>query len=251
MIDVRQLSEIHKGMIGIVKEFLTQNQKDFQEGLISKIDRSLDYNADGIKVELIDGQIGNLQFASSPENDLQMIKNRLNTRENQLVERKSTFAFDIDENKRNDDLKTVLAIAVASFMNSDGGFVYVGVRDDGTPIGLENDYSIAGSDNDGFEGVLRQFFNKVLTETISQTSLTFSFPIIDNIEICEIYVKPSNKPIFIKPKFGNVVYEGKKELICQSKKQREFEDFYIRRGNSHYLVERFSEFYDYILSRFA
>ncbi len=253
MIDVRKPSEIKVGMIGIVKEFDSQKEKDFREGEISKILSSAEIEPNGTKVELLNGSIGNLQFVSSPENNIQMIENRLNTRENQFVERKSTFAFDINEDQRNDDLKTVLSIAVASFMNSNGGFVYVGVSDDGTPLGLKHDYSlISRSDNDGFEDVLKQFFNKTLTENMNQQKcLTFTFPIIKNIEICEIHVKPSDKPIFIKPKFGNVVYEGKKELICQSKKHREIEDFYIRRGNSHYLVERFSEFYDYVLSRFT
>lgn len=252
MIDVRKPSEIKIGMIGIVKEFTNQQEKYFQEGKITKIHSSKEIEPDGTKVELVNGSIGNLQFVSSPENDIQIIENRLNARENQIVERKSTFAFDINEDVRNDDLKTVLAIAVASFMNSNGGFVYVGVSDDGTPIGLEHDYSlISRSDNNGFEDVLKQFFNKILTENISQQKcLTFSFPVIKNVEICEIHVKPSDVPIFIKPKFGNVVYEGKKELICQSKKHREIEDFYIRRGNGHYLVERLSEFYDYTISRF-
>ena len=253
MIDVRKPSEIEEGMIGVVKEFPDQKEEDFREDIIVKKISSAEFEPDGTKVELKNGSIGNLQFISHSENDIQLIKNRLGSRENQIVERKSTFAFDIDQNSPNDSLKTVLAIAVVSLMNSDGGFVYVGVKDDGTPIGLDHDYSlIKRSDNDGFEDVLKQFFPKVLTDKMSQQKcLRYSFPIIDGIEICEIHVKPSTTPIFIQPKFGNVSYEGKKELVCEAVKHRVFEDFYIRRGNGHYLVEKYSEFYEYIISRFT
>lgn len=254
MIDIRKLSDIKIGMIGIIKEFPGQNEKDFPEGKINSILSANTDNPNGVKVELENGAIGHLQQISDAGNNLKIIKKRLIDRENQIVERKSTFAFDVEKNEKNEDLKTVLAIAVASFMNTNGGFVYVGVKDDGTPIGLDYDYSLmhTRSNSDGFEDLLKQFFNKTLTENISQQEcLTFNFPIIDNKEICEIHVKPSRKPIFIKSKIGTISFQGKSELLSQAKKQREFEDFYIRRGNSHYLIEKFSEFFDYVLSRFA
>ena len=140
MIDVRKPSEIEEGMIGVVKEFPDQKEEDFREDIIVKKISSAEFEPDGTKVELKNGSIGNLQFISHSENDIQLIKNRLGSRENQIVERKSTFAFDIDQNSPNDSLKTVLAIAVVSLMNSDGGFVYVGVKDDF--VISHNDYTL-------------------------------------------------------------------------------------------------------------
>lgn len=253
MIDVRKKSHIELGMMGIISEFPGQKNIDHPEGKITTILSKEEDNPNGVKVELINGSIGNLIAISDGGNSIEIIKKRLRDRENQQVERKSTFSFDTINNKKDDDLKTVLAIAVASFMNTDGGFVYVGVKDDGTSIGLDLDYSIMTSrpNNDGLEDAMKQYFNKVLTENIiQQQCIKYNFPIIDGKEICEIFIMPSKKPIFIKSKIGTIVFQGKQELICQSKKQRDFEDFYIRRGNSHYLVEKFSEFYDYCKLRF-
>ena len=88
MIDVRKPSEIEEGMIGVVKEFPDQKEEDFREDIIVKKISSAEFEPDGTKVELKNGSIGNLQFISHSENDIQLIKNRLGSRENQIVERK-------------------------------------------------------------------------------------------------------------------------------------------------------------------
>lgn len=249
MIDpsVCKRDNIKIGMIGIIKEHEEQSEKDFVEGKIVGILTQDNFDPKGIRVSLDNGAIGNLVMISGSENSLEIIKKRISSRENNQVERKATFAYDINFSKRNDDLQKLVAIAVSSLINTDGGFVYIGVTDDGKPIGLENDYSVMQNraNNDGFEDKLKQYFNKILSDPIlQQQCLTFSFPIIDEKEICEIFVKPSPKPIFFNPKRYEV-------LVGDKKQQRWFDDFYIRRGNSHYLIEKNSEFFDYLINRFV
>ena len=74
MIDVRKPSEIEEGMIGVVKEFPDQKEEDFREDIIVKKISSAEFEPDGTKVELKNGSIGNLQFISHSENDIQLIK---------------------------------------------------------------------------------------------------------------------------------------------------------------------------------
>ena len=56
--------------------------------------------------------------------------------ENENVEKNSTFSFDKKTCKKNSVLKMAVVNAVVSFLNSYGGYVYIGVADDGEVLGL-------------------------------------------------------------------------------------------------------------------
>ena len=239
MIDITKKENIRIGMIGRIKEFPNQKESEYTEGKIVAIMTQEQFEPNGIRVSLDNGAIGNLVKILDSNDSPEQIKKRLRKRENQIIERKSSFAFDIKESKKNDDLQMAVAVAVASFINTDGGFVYVGVNDEGNCLGLTDDYRLMKlrQNSDGLEDKMKQYFNKVLSDPIiQQQCITFSFPIIDNKEICEIYVKPSYKPIFLNPRKFVV-------LVGAKRQQRWFDDFYIRRGNSHYLIEKNSEFF--------
>lgn len=248
MFDFTKKSNIKEGLHVIIQEFPDQKESEYSEGIVTGILSQEDFVPDGIRVILDNGAIGNIKNLVQAENSVEIIKKRLSDRENQFVEKKSSFSYDVKLNKNNDYLQTVAAIAAASFMNSEGGFVYFGVSDDGIPLGLEPDYSLMSSrkNNDGFEDIIRQSFSKLLGNYIvHQKCLTFTFPIIDSKEICEMRVKPTKKPIFLKLKKCTVIIDN------DHKPQRWFEDFYIRNGNSHYLIEKNSELYEYFLKRFS
>lgn len=81
-------------------------------------------------------------------------------------------------------------------MNSDGGTLLIGVADDGSIVGIENDLaSLSKGDLDGFEQTLRQ----VLADNIG---LEFShlvkstYESIDGATVAVLKVDPSPKPIF-------------------------------------------------------
>jgi uncharacterized repeat protein (TIGR03833 family) len=247
MFDFTQKSNIKEGLRVIIQEFPDQKETEYSEGIITGILSREDFVPEGIRVLLDNGSIGHVKDLVQPQNSVEIIKKRLLDRENQFVEKKSSFAYDINLNKKNEYLQTVAAIAVASFMNSEGGFVYIGVSDDGTPLGLDSDYSLISSrpNNDGLEEKIKQSFLRLLDNQIElQQCLSFNFPVIDDKEICEIHVKPAKKPIFLKAKKCTVVIDD------EHKPQRWIEDFYIRNGNSHYLIEKNSELYEYFFKRF-
>ena len=205
-----------------------------------------DFNPDGIEVLTKNGFYGNVKEIFESD-ELQDIKKRISSREDHHIECKETFHFDVKENKKNKERNLDVVKAIASFLNSDGGYVYIGVKDNGPPIGLERDYSVMGNegDNDGLERQIRDSLETNLTNysTVIECTKKITFPKIDGIEICQIKVEPSPIPIFFKAE--NVTIESKGKRI-----QRKIDWFYIRKGNSKHLVETMSSFNEYIQTQF-
>ena len=82
---------------------------------------------------------------------------------------------------------------IVSFLNTEGGVIYIGIEDDGTVIGIEN-----------VEGVLRQVSDcitdqiepKPIGEVISAVILE------DNLPIVVVNVKKGIKPLYCIKKYG-------------------------------------------------
>jgi hypothetical protein len=71
------------------------------------------------------------------------------------LEFKSSFRWDLRENKLNRALEAVVLKTLAGYMNGNGGTLLIGVADDGSVTGLEHDYTtLKKPDRDGFEQVL-------------------------------------------------------------------------------------------------
>jgi len=118
--------------------------------------------------------------------------------ENALVEFKSSFRWDFKENKLNKTLENVVMKTLAGFMNADGGTLLIGVADDSTIVGLENDYqTLKKRDKDGFEqAVMNTIAAKLGTNVCRQVILIFHE--IENKEICRIIVMSAHRPVFVK-----------------------------------------------------
>ena len=243
--DLSYKKNIKNNMPILIEEIPGQSPSEYVEGIVRAILPQDDPNPNGIRVLLKTGEIGHAKDIPKSENSIDIIKKRLKNGENETVEFKSSFSYDLKLNKENKDLKKVLAIVSVSLMNSKGGFLYVGVDDDGNALGLKNDYVLNGPDKDQFEMKVRQSFSKILNLTVDEQQLmTFRFPVIEGMEICEIHITPSKKPIFLTSKSYVVKIDEKSQ-------GREFEDFYVRKGNSHHLITKSGELYEYFHNRFS
>lgn len=237
-------------MIGMyVKIALHKKQKEsnYEKGKVKNILSEEEFHKDGIEVEFETGYMGRVKEIIDTDNNESEILQRTQQREDTLLEKKETFAYDIRAGGKNDQLKKVVCTAVASMLNTNGGYVYVGVNDDGKPIGLERDFSLIedGGNNDKLERRIRDALNKNLSnyETVSHF-ISITFPTVNGIEICEIKVKPSSEPIFLKKTSYQVSISG-------SNVSRRFDDFYIRDGNGKRLLEEHQEFIRYWNVRFG
>lgn len=152
------------------------------------------------------------------------------------LEFKSSLRWDFKEEATNKKLEDVILKTIAAFANAQGGTLLIGVADDGEVLGLEGDYhALGGANRDKFELHLRNLLNACFGTAFVTSKLKVSFPTIEDVEICQIDIQQSAKPLIISTK---------------DKNGQEQEKFYVRSGNSSqelslnemqaYLPERFS-----------
>lgn len=144
------------------------------------------------------------------------LPDRIRKLEDQFMERKASFMYDKSINNRSQDLEKRISKAVAGLLNSEGGFLFIGVDDKGNVVGLSNDYQyVKRKNSDGFELELRNSINKYL-RMMMVGDLEIIFHNLHNNEICEVVVKPSSIPV--------ILYDKGQE-------------FYVRIGNSTNLLD--------------
>jgi hypothetical protein len=157
--------------------------------------------------------------------------------EDDELEFKSSLRWDFKELTANKKLEEVIVKTVAAFGNSQGGTLLIGVSDSGEILGLEADYlSLGGADRDKFELHLRNVLTSGLGTVFVSSKLKVTFPAIGDVEICQIDILPTTKPLVLTVKDKNGVQQEK---------------FYVRSGNSSqelsltempaYLGERFTK----------
>ena len=103
-------------------------------------------------------------------------------------------------------------------LNTEGGELLIGVKDDGSGFGIHHDYAYLGKkkDRDGFElwlmGLFIEQFGKIVANCIK-----LSFPQRDGVDICRVSIEPGSEPAYLKD-------EKQKKL-------------YIRMGNSSHELD--------------
>ncbi len=128
------------------------------------------------------------------------------------LEFKSSLRWDIRQQRTNKDLEGVIVKTVAAFLNMPhGGVLLVGVADDGTILGLEQDYQTLKSKNrDGFERHTYQLLLEAYGSDMAML-VRVGFEGIDGKDICRITAQPSHKPIYVEGRFyirtGNATRE--------------------------------------------
>lgn len=157
--------------------------------------------------------------------------------ESDELEFKSSLRWDYVESKVNKKLEQVIVKTVAAFANAAGGTLLIGVSDDREFLGLAYDYtSLGGADSDSFELHLREILSNQLGASFVAGKVQVRFHTSDDgLEICQVEVTQSAKPIII---------------TVQDKNGQKTEKFYVRSGNSSQDLA-LTEMNAYIDERFA
>jgi general stress protein 26 len=164
------------------------------------------------------------------------IESILKKGETEIIEFKSSLRWDYHQEKANALLENVILKTIAAFTNADGGYLFIGVNDDGKVLGLEYDYNTFKKQNlDYFELHIRKIINNQFGIPYSQQTLKIEFPKIDGHYICVITINAALKPQFLKMK---------------DKNGQMAEKFYVRTGNSSQEISSLEEINDYLNRRF-
>jgi len=135
------------------------------------------------------------QLSAALESDLSTLIGR---GESATLEFKSSFRWDLRENKVNRALEGVILKTVAGYMNSSGGTLLIGVGDDGAILGLERDYkTLKKQDRDGFEQALMTAVAAKLGADACHC-VQIVFHALDSKEVCRVMVAPMDRPVYVK-----------------------------------------------------
>ncbi len=129
------------------------------------------------------------------------------------LEFKTSARWDVRLKKINHELEVVIVKTVAAFLNSEGGFLLIGVDDSGHVVGLENDYkTLKKQDRDGFENFLVTLLLGAFGKDISPL-IGIDFENVEGSDVCRASARPARRAVFVPDGSGG-------------------EHLYIRAGNS-------------------
>ena len=176
----------------------------------------------------------------------ELVQNLISTGESDRLEFKSSARYDVkigeqpipeanrkevlrqkDKERQQDILK-----AVAAMLNSDGGDVVIGVRDDGSVFGIERDFEFfesAKRNPDQYELWLRNLFVEHYGVLLSQR-IQARFVMLEQHLVCWLHISSADSPAYVKTPAGKT--------------------FFIRNGNRSRAVE-IDQIASYHNSRFS
>lgn len=143
-----------------------------------------------------------LSFYENPGKKMSVISELISQGENDKVEFKSTFRWDIRQDKKNPAIEHAALKSIAAFLNSDGGDLLIGVADDGSIIGLEKDNF---SNDDKFLLHVWTLIKTSIGKDISPF-ITTSLEKFDDKTVCRIHCKRSPKPVFLRQSGYDVMF---------------------------------------------
>jgi len=218
--------QIKKGLDVSIETKENQGTGKLTHGTVKDILTSGQAHPHGIKVRLEDGSVGRVKQIGKNENIQDKItftdleKKEIPKTEDQHNEFKEFYQYDrkipdldkpaIEGLKRS--VQERLATAVCSFGNSyEGGFVYLGVKSDGTIAGLEEDMKLGGFTDygDSFANHMLDKLEDLLKDRVFLTSkIRLKFRDMDEKTICIIQVLPADQPVYIHGKTKSFLSGG-------------------------------------------
>lgn len=144
--------------------------------------------------------------------------------ESHTVEFKTSIVFvpGKSEPSINEQL-AIIVKSIAAFLNADGGTLYIGVNDNGVPVGMEADYAYLNEGYDDFNGSYKNTTDsyelKIRNAVCNclgvraSLNLEFEFPAQYAGTVCVIHIKPLKRPVFYKDVFLYVRTGNQKKLL--------------------------------------
>ena len=118
--------------------------------------------------------------------------------EHEGLEFKTSFRWDVHQNKVNKNLEKAVIKTVVAFLNSEGGYLVLGIDDRGKVIGLENDFkTLPKANTDSFQNHFTNIFHATVGPEFRQF-VELTFHEVDGKSCCLVSVLPANHPTYLK-----------------------------------------------------
>jgi hypothetical protein len=116
--------------------------------------------------------------------------------ESEHLEFKSTYRWDVRQQRTNRALESIVIKTIAGFLNREGGTLLIGVEDNGNIIGIDSDFqTLKHKNRDGFERALMDTVKTSLGGNACAL-LHCRFHDIENKTICRVIVESAVEPVY-------------------------------------------------------
>lgn len=130
------------------------------------------------------------------KNQISVIEEIIQRGEDDRTEFKSTLRWDIRQSKKNPAIEHASLKTICAFLNTGGGDLLIGVRDDGCIEGIETDHF---PNDDRFLLHLWSLIKTSMGEEVVEWVKT-SLQKFGNLTVCRVHCERSKKPVFLKQK---------------------------------------------------
>lgn len=123
----------------------------------------------------------------------------IETGESKWTEFKRTGRYNAHTGTRDEVLEFMVVKAVAGFLNAEGGTLLIGVSDDHSVTGIQDDFKILGrrANQDGYSLWLNDLFDAKLGPSAAAL-IGITYEEVDGHLVCRVDVEPSNTPVFAR-----------------------------------------------------
>ena len=137
-----------------------------------------------------------LGFFEKTRKKITVIREMISQGESDQVEFKSTFRWDLRQNKKNPAIEHAALKTMAAFLNSGGGDLLIGVEDDGNILGIEAD-GLANDDKFLLHvwALIKSSMGQDISPYIKTTLEKFN-----GKTVCRANMLKSPKPVFLRQK---------------------------------------------------
>ena len=122
----------------------------------------------------------------------EILLTRLDYGENETTEYKSTLRINLHTGNKDPRLEYSVLKTLAGFLNTGGGTLFIGVSDDGTPIGIQDDKF------ESEDRMNQHLVNLVKSRLGSDVAVSISFESHQDNSIMKVVCKPSSAPVYVK-----------------------------------------------------
>jgi len=143
-----------------------------------------------------------------PKSPEETIRELVKLGESLSLEFKSTARWNVKEGKKDKAIEQVIVKTVAAFLNSKGGDLLIGIQDDGSVFGIEEDQRIWESDQrnrDHYENWLTGLLLGACGKQHAP-NLHISFARLDDKDVCRVTVLPSATAVYVKAENLETLY---------------------------------------------
>ena len=128
--------------------------------------------------------------------------------ETKQVELKASARWSLKQESDKKLSEQIIAKTVAGFLNGQGGTLLIGVADDGTPVGLDDDYAtVTPGDADGYVNWLDTMLETTLGHAGAHR-VQIRIDAVGGVDVCRVDVPASSRPIWTRfKKKDRVLFE--------------------------------------------